>query len=88
MNLEAKPGDARIIDACVLRWRQTTGQRMGLLELELDITAAHLNGCPLKLGELLHSPEADFCHDISGIKASVNRKTGQLEGLFRPRFAK
>ena len=88
IKLVASERDARVIEGCVLRWKRITGQRNNLLEVEMDITATHLNGCPLKLVDLLQSPEADFCHDISGIKAHMNRGTGQLEDNFRPRYAK
>lgn len=56
--------------------------------LTMDITAAHANGCPLKLGELLAAPDSDFFHDIAGITRHINRETGELEDFFLPRYAK
>jgi len=57
------------------------------LELNMDITATHANGCPLKLQELLEAPEFDFVHDVVGIRRHINRQTGQLEDFFLPRYA-
>ncbi len=60
---------------------------IGLLSLEMDLTATHL-GCPLKLSELLKAPKFDFAHDIGGIEMHLNRTTGKLENCFLPRYAK
>jgi hypothetical protein len=56
-------------------------------DLMMDIDATHSNGCPLKLKELLESKDFDFVHDISGIQANLNRKTGKLENCFDPRYS-
>ncbi len=53
----------------------------------MDITAAHRNGCPLKLDELLKAEDFDFAHDVFGIRRYINRKTGKLENCFLPRFS-
>ena len=60
---------------------------MERIVLAMDITAAHENGCPLKLGELLAAPDSDFFHDIAGITRHINRETGELEDFFLPRYA-
>ena len=31
--------------------------------LQMDITACHLNGCPLDLKKLLQAPDKDLVHD-------------------------
>lgn len=54
----------------------------------MDITACHVNGCPLKLDELLDADGFDFAHDVWGIQRHINRKTGKLEDCFLPRFAR
>ena len=54
----------------------------------MDIEACHGNGCPLKLQELLEADDFNFAHDAFGIRANINRKTGQLENCFLPRYAK
>ena len=57
------------------------------MAMRLDLTACHANGCELKLVELLAADPADFSHDIYGIRRHLNRKTGQLEDCFLPRFS-
>jgi putative hemolysin len=57
------------------------------LNLEMDIAAAHIV-TPMKLAELLAAKAEDFCHDIGGIRAYINRETGELQHCFLPRFAK
>lgn len=57
------------------------------MEANMDITACHANGCPLRLSELLTADEFNFSHDIFGIRRHINRTTGQLEDCFLPRFA-
>lgn len=56
-------------------------------DLLMDITAAHCNGCKLKLVELLEAEDFDFAHDVSGIRSHINRENGRLEGQFLPRYA-
>jgi hypothetical protein len=53
----------------------------------MDLTAVHRNGCPLKLRELAETEGYDFLHDVFGIRRHINRRTGQLEDCFLPRFA-
>lgn len=57
------------------------------LEYEMDITAAHANGCPLRLAELADAPDSDFTHDVFGIRRHLDRETGKLGGCFVPRYA-
>lgn len=52
----------------------------------MDLTACHLNGCPLRLNDLLGADNFNFAHDVFGIRRNINRATGQLEGPFVPRF--
>lgn len=58
------------------------------ITVEMDITAVHANGCPLRLEELLSAEPFDFSHDVFGIRKNLNRETGELEHCFLPRFAK
>lgn len=57
------------------------------LEIQMDIVACHLNGCPLRLRELLAGSDFEFIHDVAGIARHIDRTTGQLTGCFLPRFA-
>jgi len=53
----------------------------------MDISATHSNGTPLKLQELLDADDMNFAHDVFGILANINRRTGQLENCFVPRYS-
>ena len=53
----------------------------------MDIDACHCNGNPLKLQELLDADGFNFAHDVFGIRANINRKTGQLQNCFVPRYS-
>ena len=55
--------------------------------MEMDITACHCNGNPLKLQELLDAPDGDFGHDVFGIRRFIDRETGQLTDFFSPRYS-
>ncbi len=58
------------------------------LELDMDITACHANGCVLDLKKLLAFPDFDFVHDIVGIRRHINRTNGKMLDYFLPRSAK
>lgn len=53
----------------------------------MDLTACHMNGCTLRLQQLLDAKLGDFIHDVMGITRHINRETGQLEDGFLPRYA-
>ena len=74
---------ARIVKRAVKMFPQLSALDMGM-----DITAVHLHGCPLKLGELLKAPDFDFAHDLYGIRRHIDRKTGKFRVAFCPRYAK
>ena len=57
------------------------------MEIEMDVTAVHCNGCPLDLEKLLAFDAFNFAHDINGIRRHLNRQTGKLEDFFLPRCA-
>jgi hypothetical protein len=58
------------------------------LNLVMDLTATHANGCPMDFNKLLTAPDFDFVHDITGIQRHIDRETGKLGNCFLPRFAK
>lgn len=66
---------------------EKTGARPNQTAIEMDIAAAHRNGCPLRLAELLEASDADCLHDVSGIVRYLDRRTGALTDNFEPRFA-
>lgn len=53
----------------------------------MDIDACHSNGCPLNLQKLLDADDFNFAHDVFGIRANINRETGEIENCFLPRYA-
>jgi len=57
------------------------------MTLDMDITACHLNGNPLRLRELLDADDFNFCHDVIGIVNNINRTNGKLNNCFLPRFS-
>lgn len=57
-----------------------------MLDAHMDLTFAH-EQCPLKLEQLLAADDANFAHDVFGIRKHMNRDTKKLEGCFLPRFA-
>lgn len=60
------------------------------MEVEMDLTACHANGCPLDLEKLLGVAVMDpatFGHDIFGIRRFIDRHSGRMSDEFRPRCA-
>ena len=62
-------------------------EMLRLQDWMMDITAAHANGCPLRLSDLLVADDFNFAHDVFGIRRHLDRNTGTLGGHFVPRFA-
>lgn len=56
------------------------------LDLAMDLTACHANGCSLDLARLLSADRFNLSHDLLGIIRHLNRKTGKVEE-FCPRYA-
>jgi hypothetical protein len=57
------------------------------VEIEMDVTAVHRNGCALRLRDLLDADDFNFNHDVYGIRRYLDRDSGQLTCCFTPRFA-
>ena len=55
---------------------------LNFMKVEMDLTATHANGCPLRFDELLNADDFNFWHDIYGIADNINRDTGKLENFF------
>ena len=82
--------EARTIAAIARRAVQVAaenGWQYPFMDADMDLTACHSNGCPLKLSELLAADSFNFAHDVFGIRRHINRETGRLENCFSPRFA-
>lgn len=63
------------------------GLHYDLMDAEMDVTAVHCNGCPLRLEALLEADDFNFTHDVFGILRHLDRTTGKLQNFFTPRFA-
>jgi len=71
---------------------RTHGTRRKVMEIEMDLAATHLNGCPLDLDRLEEASDVNLMHDIGGIARHLDRDessdtAGQLLNCFFPRFA-
>lgn len=82
MELQSKIADRAVAMAAKV------GCKYDKLTALMDIDACHSNGTPLKLSELLAADDFNFAHDVFGIRANINRYTGQLENCFLPRYAR
>ncbi|MFH7812164.1 MULTISPECIES: hypothetical protein [Acetobacter] len=65
-----------------------TPRRVMLLEITMDLDAVHSNGCPMDFARLDNADDFNLLHDVAGIARHLDRRTGQLTDMFRPRFAK
>lgn len=87
---ERRREEARTIAAIARRavsMANEVGFKYDWMDADMDITACHLNGTPLKLNALLAADSANFAHDVFGIRRHLNRETGKLEDCFCPRYA-
>lgn len=57
------------------------------VDFAMDVTAAHANGNPLRLADLLAADDFNFIHDVFGIERHIDRDTGKLGNCFSPRFS-
>ncbi|MFC5509293.1 hypothetical protein [Bosea massiliensis] len=58
------------------------------MSISMDLCATHANGCPMDFDRMLAADDFNFAHDYCGIARHLDRRTGKLGGMFRPRFAK
>jgi len=64
------------------------GNEAEKLRHRMNLTACHLNGCPLDLAKLLDAKAFALAHDVQGIDRHLDRDTGQLDtDRFLPRCA-
>lgn len=82
----AKRAVKLLIDYKIEEPANTTQKAELTRDIVMDITACHANGCKLQLGRLRHADDANFGHDVLGIRRFIDRKTGKIpEHLFWPR---
>lgn len=87
INFDATAEDAQTITQIAIRAINRYGKQFDGVAIAMDITACHLNGCPMRLKELLEADDFNFGHDVLGIRKHLNRDTGKLMDCFLPRFA-
>lgn len=87
MKWDITPEDHDLIFKVVQRAKRDFPGTFFSLDLEMDLTATHCNGCPLRLADLLEAPPFDFAHDIFGIRKDLDRTTGKLKNCFLPRYS-
>lgn len=85
--------ESEIVDRIAVRAKRLYGTRDGetykFMDARMDIAACHANGCPLRLEELLGADDANFAHDVFGIRRHLDREhDGHLKDNFLPRFSK
>ena len=84
MNWKISDADARVVWKIVCRAARQIDHGLDCTGLGMDLTQVHLNGCPLRLRELLNATPASFAHDVIGVKIYLDRATGNLRRPFRP----
>jgi len=91
INWNIQPEEGLLIAKIAARYgalvKRSTKRNADIEGHIMDLTATHLNGCPLKLAALAEADEFNLAHDVGGIYQHINRRTGKLERCFLPRFA-
>ncbi len=57
-------------------------------DIEMDLCVVDAFNYPLDFPRMLKAEAADLMHDIHGIRANLNRKSGKLDNCFVPRLIK
>lgn len=86
IKFDASEADSEIIEKIVDRAAELE-ESVDKMQLEMSITACHLNGCPLRLQDLLEADNFNFGHDVFGIHNHISRENAQLQNCFLPRFS-
>lgn len=89
VNFDTTPEDMKLIHKIgkrmTIRYKEIHSMDLDLIDMEMDISAVHLNGCPLDLKKLFKADDFNFAHDVIGIMNNIDRTTGQLKNCFSPR---
>lgn len=88
VSFKVSAEDDKLILAIVNRALKDYPDDLDRLDLSMDLTACHANGCELDLEKLLAFDRFNFAHDIHGIVGKLDRSTGHLTGCFSPRSSK
>ena len=91
ISFELPPQEAALIDVIAMRvklWSDDNGENFDVSDTVMDLRIVHKNIIALRLDEMARViEEGDLMHDVAGIRRHLNRRTGQLEDCFLPRFA-
>lgn len=79
--------EAEIVHKVIQRANSLFSSPVDALSLEMDLAATHAY-IPLDLQQLLDADDFNFIHDVLGIMRHINRRTGELEDHFMPRFSR
>ncbi|NUU41409.1 hypothetical protein [Tardiphaga robiniae] len=85
ISFDVSDDEAAIIRRIALRAHRAFAYN--LLDTQMDITATHRNGNPLRLEDLLKADKFNFAHDVGGVARHLDRDTGKLMNHFHPRFS-
>lgn len=79
----------RIADRAVVLTRKLGHriERGAKLHHQMNVSACHASGNPLRLQDLLDADDFNFAHDVFGIDRHLNRENGELLDFFSPRFS-
>jgi hypothetical protein len=92
VSFDVQRSEQRVISEIATRAMGLAARWQGDLftkqDITMDVTACHANGCPLRLEALRDADDFNFAHDILGIRRHLDRDTGKLGDMFRPRFAR
>lgn len=87
INWKVNDKDDKLIKAIAKRVMRVSNLDWDMTHIIMDLTACHLNGCPLDLEAMKNGSDFDLMHDVLGINHHLNRDNGTLENCFLPRFA-
>ena len=91
IKFDATKEEIQIIHKIAIRTVTMAKEELGieydLMTAQMDVTACHANGNPLKLKELLKADDENFAHDVFGIRRYIDRETGELQNFFSPRYS-
>lgn len=95
LSFDVTREDAAVITMIAARafrlYYQTSGAAMprgAIVDIMMDVEATHASGNRLDLVRLLAADDANFLHDITGIRNHLDRATGELRDCFVPRFTR
>ncbi|MGJ5032281.1 hypothetical protein ACQR1I_35965 [Bradyrhizobium sp. HKCCYLS2038] len=89
VSFDISAADAALVRKIARRARElllTVRIDIPALDMSMDLTATHANGCPMDFERLAAADDFNLMHDVGGIARHLDRKTGKLAGGFLPRF--